>query len=77
MVPLNVVENDKSLEVRINAFKATESVVTIKSGEKIQTQKLKTTPNSTYVLYFPKPNGNFSIEIPALELHYNLQHSPE
>ena len=56
---MNVIEKNKSLEVRINAFKASESVVTIKSGEKIQTQTLKTTPNSTHVLYFLKPTENF------------------
>ena len=70
---MNVIEKNKSLEVRINAFKASESVVTIKSGKKTQTQKLKTTPNSTHVLYFLKPTGNFSIDAPALELHYDLQ----
>ena len=70
---MNVIETDNSLEVKINAFKATESIVTLKTRGKTQTQTLKTTPNSTHILSFPKPGGNYSIDVPGLELHYNTQ----
>lgn len=70
---LNVVETDNTLEVKINAFKATESNVTLKTRGKTQNQTLKTTPNSTHSLSFTKPPGDYSIDIPGLELHYNTQ----
>jgi lipopolysaccharide biosynthesis regulator YciM len=70
---MNVIETDNSLEVKINAFKATESIVILKTRGKTQTQTLKTTPNSNHILSFPKPWGNYSIDVPGLELHYNTQ----
>ncbi len=68
---MNVIETDNIIEVKINAFKAAESNITLESGYKIQNQKIKTTPNSTHTLFFKKPAGNYSIDIPGLELHYN------
>ena len=68
---MNVFETDNIVEVKINAFKAAESNITIESGDKRQNQRIKTTPNSTHSLTFQKPNGNYSIDIPGLELHYN------
>ena len=68
---MNVFETDNIVEVKINAFKAAESNITIESGDKRQNQRIKTTPNSTHSLTFQKPDGNYSIDIPGLELHYN------
>ena len=68
---MNVFETDNIVEVKINAFKAAESNITFESGDKRQNQRIKTTPNSTHSLTFQKPDGNYSIDIPGLELHYN------
>ena len=68
---MNVIETDDIIEVKINAFKAAESNITVESGEKIQNQNIKTTPNSIHTLSFQKPTGNYSIDVPGLELHYN------
>jgi len=68
---MNVIETDNIIEVKINAFKAAESNITVESDNKIQNQKIKTTPNSIHSLYFQKPSRNYSIDIPGLELHYN------
>ena len=68
---MNVIEADNIIEVKINAFKAAESNITVESGEKIQNQNIKTTPNSIHTLSFQKPTGNYSIDVPGLELHYN------
>ena len=68
---MNVIETDNIVEVKINAFKAAESNITVESGEKIQNQKIKTTPNSIHTVSFQKPAGSYSIDIPGLELHYN------
>ena len=68
---MNVIETDNIIEVKINAFKAAESNITVESGQKIQNQNIKTTPNSIHSLSFQKPAGNYSIDVPGLELHYN------
>ena len=68
---MNVFETDNIVEVKINAFKAAESNITFESGDKRQNQRIKTTPNSIHSLTFQKPDGNYSIDIPGLELHYN------
>jgi tetratricopeptide (TPR) repeat protein len=68
---MNVIETDDIIEVKINAFKAAKSNITVESGEKIQNQNIKTTPNSIHTLSFQKPTGNYSIDVPGLELHYN------
>ena len=36
---MNVIETDNIIVVKINAFKAAESNITVESGQKIQNQK--------------------------------------
>ena len=71
---MNVEEKENIIEVKINAFKAAATEVILSASEKIQTQSLETTPNGTYTLAFTKPSGNYSIDIPHLELHLSLIH---
>lgn len=70
---LNVVETDNKLEVKINAFKSSATPVTINSKGKTQSQSLETVPNGTYTLTFEKPSGDYTIDVPGLELHFNSQ----
>ena len=67
---MNVIETDNIIEVKINAFKAAESNITVESLEKYKIKILKP-PNSIHSLSFQKPAGNYSIDVPGLELHYN------
>ena len=69
---MNVIETKNKLEVKINAFKKAVTKVSLLAKGKLQSQSLETVPNGTYTLYFDKPNGNYSIDVPGLELHYNL-----
>lgn len=70
---LNVVETENELEIKINAFKSTTTQVILSESGKTQSQSLQTTPNSTYTLTFSKPTDDYAIDVPGLELHYDLQ----
>ncbi|MAV80357.1 MAG: hypothetical protein CMC22_09765 [Flavobacteriaceae bacterium] len=70
---MNIVEMGNALEVKVNAFKATATPVFLSASGKTQSQSLKTSPNGTYDLSFSKPTGEYSIDIPGLELHYNVK----
>ncbi len=72
---MNVVETENKLEVKINAFKKVNTQVTLKANGKIQSQSLETFPNGTFNLTFSKPNDDYAIDVPGLELHYDL-HPP-
>lgn len=70
---MNVVEMENTLEVKVNAFKTATTPVTLSASGKTQTQSLETSPNGTYTLSFTKPAGEYTIDIPGLELHYNVK----
>tara|TARA_B100001175_G_scaffold317889_1_gene337274 strand:+ start:2880 stop:5972 length:3093 start_codon:yes stop_codon:yes gene_type:complete len=70
---MNVEEKENSIEIKINAFKTAATEVTLSASGKTQTQSLETTPNGTYTLAFSKPSGNYTVDIPHLELHYDLK----
>ncbi len=70
---MNVVETENKLEVKINAFKKANTQVTLNANGKIQSQSLETVPNGTYTLSFSKPTDDYTVDVPGLELHYDLQ----
>ncbi|MEK9604161.1 MAG: DUF5107 domain-containing protein [Flavobacteriaceae bacterium] len=70
---MNVVETENKLEIKINAFKKVTTQVTINTNGETQSQSLKTFPNGTYSLTFSKPTDDFTIDVPGLDLHYDLQ----
>jgi Tfp pilus assembly protein PilF len=70
---MNVVETENKLEVKINAFKKANTQVTLNAKGKTQSQSLETVPNGTYNLSFSKPTDDYTVDVPGLELHYDLQ----
>ncbi len=72
---MNIIEMGNTLEVKVNAFKAVATPLSVTASGKTQSQSLETLPNGTYTLSFTKPTGEYSIDIPGLELHYNVKPS--
>ena len=70
---MNVVETENKLEVKINSFKKANTQVTLNANGKTQSQSLETVPNGTYTLSFSKPSDDYTVDVPGLELHYDLQ----
>lgn len=70
---MNVVEMENTIEVKVNAFRTATTPVSLSASGKTQSQSLETSPNGTYTLSFTKPTGVYAIDIPGLELHYNIK----
>ena len=68
---MNVVETATTLEIKINAFKASTSSVVLQSGGKMEQKPIKTEPNGVYNLSFTKPSNEYKIEVAGLKLQYN------
>ena len=70
---MNIMEEGNSIEVKVNAFRGVSTPVSISALGKTQSQSIETSPNGTYTLSFTKPKGDYSINVPGLELHYNVK----
>jgi len=68
---MNVVETATSLEIKINAFKASASSVVLQSSRGKEEQRIDSEPNGVYSLSFVKPSSEYTIEVPGLKLYYN------
>ena len=66
-------EEGNSIEVKVNAFRGVSTPVSISALGITQSQSIETSPNGTYTLSFTKPKGDYSIDVPGLELHYNVK----
>ena len=68
---MNVLETATTLEIKINAFKASTSSVVLQSRGKMEQKPIETEPNGVYNLSFTKPSNEYKIEVAGLKLHYN------